>query len=211
MRTDQRLTTAMGESLRHHGYAGTAIKQVIVAAGAPNGSLYHHFSGGKRELATRALREMGQAYAELVGGLLGDGLFGDGGADLPAVIESAFEAAAADIERNNWINMCPVGTVAGEVADTEPELRVVAAEIFDAWILTGAMLFEARGLRADDARTLTVALIAGLEGAFVLARTLRSGEPLIAAGRSVAALAATLHPVDENQRPLDENQRSLDG
>ena len=45
---------------------------------------------------------------------------------------------------------------------------------------------RARGLDASQAREVTLALIGALEGAFVLARTLRSTEPLLAAGRALA-------------------------
>jgi hypothetical protein len=41
-------------------------------------------------------------------------------------------------------------------------------------------------LDAAQARDVTLALIGALEGAFVLARTLRSTEPLVAAGRTMA-------------------------
>ncbi|MGC5255316.1 TetR/AcrR family transcriptional regulator [Gordonia sp. DT218] len=186
MQTDQRITVAMAELLRRQGYAGTGIKQVIEAAGVPNGSLYHHFPGGKSEIAGVALRTMGAAYAELVGGLLADG------DDLPAAIERAFDAAADDIENTGWINMCPVGTIAGEVADAEPALREVAAEIFASWIDGGTELIVHRGYATDDARGLVTALVAALEGAFVMARTLRSTEPLRGAGRAMAAYASSL-------------------
>ena len=46
--------------------------------------------------------------------------------------------------------------------------------------------FHARGLDEPRAREVTLALIGALEGAFVLARTLRSTEPLLAAGRTLA-------------------------
>ncbi|WAC54335.1 TetR/AcrR family transcriptional regulator [Gordonia sp. SL306] len=186
MQTDQRITVAMAELLRRQGYAGTGIKQVIEAAGVPNGSLYHHFPGGKSEIAGVALRTMGAAYAELVGGLLADG------DDLPAAIERAFDAAADDIESTGWVNMCPVGTIAGEVADAEPALREVAAEIFVSWIDGGTELVVGRGYATDDARGLVTALVAALEGAFVMARTLRSTEPLRGAGRAMAAYASSL-------------------
>ncbi|MYR06613.1 TetR family transcriptional regulator [Gordonia sp. SID5947] len=176
----------MAELMRRQGYAATGIKQVIEAAGVPNGSLYHHFPGGKSEIAGVALRTMGAAYAELVGGLLADG------DDLPAAIEQAFASAATDIESIGWVNMCPVGTIAGEVAEAEPALREVVADIFTSWIDEGVELVVRRGYRADDARELVTALVAALEGAFVMARTLRSGEPLRGAGRAMAAYASTL-------------------
>ena len=50
----------------------------------------------------------------------------------------------------------------------------------------GTAYFVARGMPDDQARDLTVALVGALEGAFVLARTLRDTEPLLAAGRVLA-------------------------
>lgn len=81
----------------------------------------------------------------------------------------------------------PVGTVAGEVADSEPALREVAAEVIAAWIDEGTDYFVRRGLPVTDARDLILAVLTALEGAFVLSRTLRSTEPLHAAGRSLRA------------------------
>jgi hypothetical protein len=95
--------------------------------------------------------------------------------------------------------MCPVASVAAEVADTVEELRETSASVFDGWIDGGSAYFAARGLDSSQAREVTLALIGALEGAFVLARTLRSTEPLLAAGRALApryrgvALAPSRH------------------
>lgn len=184
--TPQRIVRAMAELLRTQGYGSTGVKQLADAAGAPTGSLYHHFPGGKRDIAAAALRETGSAYIQLIPLLLApyDNL-ADG-------ILAAFEAAAADIENNGWANMCPVGTVTGEIADTEPALREVAAEVITGWVEDGTGYLAGRGLDQTDARTLMMALLAALEGGFILSRGLRSGEPLRAAGRSIAAHTTTL-------------------
>lgn len=87
---------------------------------------------------------------------------------------------------NSRIAMTPV---AGETADSEPALREVAAEVFGSWVDGTSALFALRGLADADARDLAFAVISALEGAFVLARTLRSDEPLIAAGRVMGAAA----------------------
>jgi hypothetical protein len=50
----------------------------------------------------------------------------------------------------------------------------------------GAVYFASRGLDSSQARDVTLALIGALEGAFVLARTLRSTEPLLASRRALA-------------------------
>ena len=73
-----------------------------------------------------------------------------------------------------------------QVADTVDELRDTSAAIFAGWLDGGTAYFVSRGLARDTARDVTVALVSALEGAFVLARTLRDAEPLLAVGRVLA-------------------------
>src|SRR5207245_8804082 len=81
-----------------------------------------------RQLADAALRQTGAAYIQLLP------MLRDQHPDLPAAIDAAFVAAADDIANTGWANMCPVGTVAGEIADAEPELRQAAAEVIASWV-----------------------------------------------------------------------------
>lgn len=179
--TRERLVTAMAELLRTRGYSGTSVKQVTAAARAPMGSLYHHFPEGKPQLAEAALRTSGAAYGQLIPLLM------DPYDDLREAVPAAFAAAAEQIEQTGWINMCPVSTVAGEIADAEPALREVTAEVIGAWIADGTEYFTRRGLPPAAAHDLILALLSSLEGAFVLCRTLRSAEPLRSAGRAMSA------------------------
>ena len=48
--TRERILDASTELFRRQGYAGTGLKSVVDKAGAPFGSLYHHFPGGKDQL-----------------------------------------------------------------------------------------------------------------------------------------------------------------
>jgi AcrR family transcriptional regulator len=186
VKTDQRIVRTMAELLRVQGYAATGLQQLARAAHAPTGSIYHHFPGGKREIAAAALRQAGAAYIQLLPMLL------DEHADLATAIEAAFTAAADDIANTGWANMCPVGTIAGEIADTEPELRLVAAEVIASWIDVGSQYLVTRGLSETDARTAMYALLTALEGGFLLARAQHAVEPLLAAGRAVSAYIATM-------------------
>jgi len=186
VRTDERIVVATAELLRRQGYAATGVKQIVEASDAPIGSIYHHFAGGKRDVAAAALRQSGAAYGELITTVLAPY------DDVVEGVSAAFAAAAETISENDWLNMCPVGTVAGEVADAEPALREVAAEVIDSWIDRGTTLFVARGLPEPDARSLIQAVVAALEGAFIIARTQRSVEPLLAAGQAMSAYARAL-------------------
>lgn len=179
--TRERLVTAVAELMRVRGYSAITVKQITEAAQAQMGSLYHHFPGGKPQIAAEALRSSGAAYIQLLPLLM------DPHEELRVAVPAAFTAAAEVIEQGGWLNMCPVGTVAGEIADSEPELRAVAAEVITSWIDEGTTYFIARGVEANEARALILAILAALEGAFILSRTLRSAEPLHAAGAAMGA------------------------
>jgi AcrR family transcriptional regulator len=186
VKTDQRIMRAMAELLRVQGYAATSLQDLARAGQAPIGSIYHHFRGGKRQVAAAALRQAGAAYIQLLPMLL------DQHADLPTAVDAAFAAAAEDIATTGWANMCPVGTVAAEIADTEPELRQVAAEVIGSWVDQGSRYLAGRGLSQTDARAAMYAVLGALEGGFLLARAERTVEPLLAAGHAVSAYIAAM-------------------
>src|ERR1700754_410440 len=175
--TRESILTAAAELMRHKGYGAVGMKDIAQASGAPIGSLYHHFRGGKVQIAREALINAGHAYALLMPSIV------DEYDDLGDAVDAVFTQAAEDMSSTGFANMCPVASVAAEVADTVIELRDTTAAIFVGWLDGGTAYFRSRGLSETVARDVTVALIGALEGAFVLARTLRSTEPLLAAGR----------------------------
>ena len=178
--TRESILTAAAELMRRRGYAGVSMKDIADASGAPIGSLYHHFRGGKVQIAREALVNAGAAYGLLIPTIV------DAYSDLAAAVDGVFTQAAEDMAATGFANMCPVASVSAEVADTVEELRTAAQEIFDGWIVGGTAYFTARGLDTSLAKDLTLSLIGALEGGFLLARALRSTEPLLAAGRTLA-------------------------
>jgi AcrR family transcriptional regulator len=178
--TRESILTAAAELMRRKGYGAVGMKDIAEASGAPIGSLYHHFRGGKVQIVGEALVNAGQAYALLIPSIV------DEYTDLGAAIEGIFTQAAEDMSATGFANMCPVASIAAEVADTVEELRETSAGVFTGWVDGGTAYFHARGLDEPRAREITLAVIGALEGAFVLARTLRSTEPLLAAGRTLA-------------------------
>jgi AcrR family transcriptional regulator len=198
--TRESILTAAAELMRHRGYAAVAMKDIAQASGAPIGSLYHHFRGGKVQIAREALINAGVAYGLLIPTLI------DEYTDLGQALEGVFAQAAEDMAATGFANMCPVASVAAEVADTVEELRDTSAAVFRGWIDGGAAYFTARGLEPQRAREVTLALIGALEGAFVLARTMRDTAPLLAAG---AVLGPQYRGVALAQpRPLEDRANS---
>jgi AcrR family transcriptional regulator len=175
--TRDRIITATGELFRRQGYNGTSLKQVTRAAEAPMGSLFHFFPGGKEELADAVLRTGGAVYRELYEAIA------DAATDPGSAVTDFFDGAAAVLEETGYLDACPIGTVALEVASTNDRLRQATADVFASWVAAAAERFRAAGLTERRASDLATALVAGVEGGFMLSRAARSPEPMRATGR----------------------------
>lgn len=185
--TRQRILTAAAELFRRHGYTGTGMKQIVAAAGAPFGSLYHFFPGGKDQLTEEVVRTSGQMYLELFYAVA------DAAADAPSAARDFFLGAAEVLRQTDYVDACPIETIALEVASTNEPLRQATADVFDSWIAGVTGRFVDEGVPAERARELAIQFISAVEGAFVLCRALRTTEPLeVAAVWAYDAVAAEL-------------------
>jgi AcrR family transcriptional regulator len=174
--TRERILFATAGLFRRQGYNGTGLKQVVAEADAPFGSLYHHFPGGKVELGEEVIRSAGAFFQALVTAVY------DADATTQASVRAIFGGAAETLAATDYEDACPIATVALEVASTDERLRAATAAVFERWT---AALTE----RVGD-RDKALAIIAALEGAFVLCRASRSPEAMHAAGAMAAALVA---------------------
>jgi AcrR family transcriptional regulator len=180
--TKDRIITASAELFRRHGYNATGVKQIVAAASAPFGSLYHHFPGGKEQLGAEVVRWSGAQYGQLI-----DLVF-DPAPDVVTAVELFFAGAADTLEQTDYADACPIATVALEVASTSEPLREATADVFESWVAAAGERFVAAGIDAVRAREIAIALLAALEGAFVLSRAWRSTEPLRVAGAMCVSL-----------------------
>jgi AcrR family transcriptional regulator len=180
--TRERIVAASAELLRRQGYAATGVKQIVTAAQAPFGSIYHFFPGGKEQLGAEAIRESGKLYELLIPAVF------DPAPDLVSAVRAFFAGAAEHLRETDYADACPIATVALEVSSTSEPMREACADVFDSWIAAGLPRFTAAGLDEDIAREVVIALIAALEGAFVLARATRSTEAVDVAGELMAAV-----------------------
>jgi AcrR family transcriptional regulator len=179
--TRQRLVETSAELFRHQGYNATGIKQIVTRAKAPFGSLYHHFPGGKEQLAAEAIVVSGALYEELIPAVF------DPAPDLPTAVRWFFAGAAEHLRETDYADACPIATVALEVSSLSEPMRDACHRVFEGWITLGVDRFQAGGIDdAETARELVVAMVAALEGAFVLARAARSTEALAVAGELIA-------------------------
>ena len=131
------------------------------------------------------MRASGAAYQSLVASVFA------GAPDVVRGVEACFEGAAAALVASDYADACPVATVALEVASSDEGLRVVAAEIFESWLSAARARLEESGIAAKRAEELAVALIAALEGGFLLSRVAKSPAPMQAIGRVMSNQVAS--------------------
>jgi AcrR family transcriptional regulator len=187
--TRDRIVTTSAELFRRQGYAATGLKQIVAEAQAPFGSIYHFFPGGKEQLGAETIRWSGAIYGQLLPAVF------DPAPDVVTGVRGFFTGAAEHLVETDYADACPIATVALEVSSASEPLREACAEVFDGWIASATDRLHDAGIEAPRARELAIAMIAALEGAFVLARALRSTEPLAVAGSLAADAVQAELPV----------------
>ena len=192
--TRERIVQTSAELFRRQGYNATGVKQIVEAAKAPFGSLYHFFPGGKEQLGAEAIRVSGALYELLVPAVF------DPAPDLVSGVRAFFAAAAENLRESDYVDACPIATVALEVSSTSETMREACAEVFERWIALGAARHMEAGLSEAKARELTIGMLSALEGAFVLSRALRSTEPLEVVGE-LAAQSVQAALAESERRP----------
>jgi TetR/AcrR family transcriptional regulator, lmrAB and yxaGH operons repressor len=151
--------------LAQQGLQATSFTEVLALTGAPRGSIYHHFPGGKDQLVAAAVAAAGAHALQVLEPLAG--------ASPVEVTETFLGLWRLLLERTGLTTGCAVLAVA--VATHSDDLLDRAGAVFRGWRTRLAALFADGGLAEADAFAAT--LIAASEGAVVLARAERSLEP----------------------------------
>lgn len=171
------MVAATAELLRNQGYDGTGMSKVLEESGAPRGSLYFHFPGGKNQLAREAVETEGATIARGIELLLSSS------DDVAEAVGRVVEYLAGDLERSGYRRGCPVAAVTLDSAISSEPVREACAEAFDRW----QRLIEARlrraGWSAATASEEAILVLSAIEGGLTLARAQRDPAPLHAVAR----------------------------
>lgn len=174
--------TAAAKLFRQQGYHGTALQDILAAAGSPRGSLYFHFPGGKEEIGSAALTLAGETVRQAIAKAA------ETAADAEAFLTRVVRSMATELEKSNYREGCPIATTALETAAHSNALGAASRTAFQKWELELKRGLFRFGLPAGDADLLATLVLSQLEGALLLARTYRSLEPLQRAELAVRLL-----------------------
>ena len=172
--TDSKEKTLAAAALlfRRQGFHGTALQDVLAAAGSPRGSLYFHFPGGKEQIGEAALDLAGEAVRAKIAHAA------ELSPNAEAFLTGIARAMAADLQESDFCNGCPIATTALETAAQSQALRAAAQRAFKSWEQEIARGLSRFGAKPDDAAAAATVILSQIEGALLLARTYRSVEPL---------------------------------
>ena len=179
--TRERILHAGVSRFQASGYHGTGVAAILAEAQAPKGSFYHHFPGGKEQLAVEAVEWL----AEEVGGFLERyAVSGAGGVEMALGMAryAARGLGRAETMRGSLIAVLAADAVPGSAAIGAALNRAVGR-----WVAKLGDGFAREGASDPDSRA-KVAL-AVIEGATVLA--LIAGRPAAAVEIVAAALGCS--------------------
>jgi TetR/AcrR family transcriptional regulator, lmrAB and yxaGH operons repressor len=173
--------------MRERGVDATSFSEVIARSGAPRGSIYHHFPGGKAQLIEEATRYAGEYTASGLASALWQ-------EDPLAAVRTLSAGWLKLLRKSDYGAGCPVVAASLEGSQT-PGAREAAGQAFRRWQELLAAALEPHGLGDARARSLATLIISSIEGAVVLSRATRSLEPLErVAGELEGLLASAIGP-----------------
>jgi AcrR family transcriptional regulator len=157
--------------IRERGAHATAISDVLEHSGAPRGSAYHYFPGGRTQLLSEAVDFAGGHVA----GIITEATSGH------ELLDTLVDKYRQQLLDSDFRAGCPVVAVAVEAGFESERMASVterAAAAFDRWTTLIAQRLVADGLSAERASELAVLATSAIEGAILLARVRRDLTPL---------------------------------
>jgi AcrR family transcriptional regulator len=176
--TRERIVGAAAELIFERGVAGTGMEDIKEAAAVSSSQLYHYFAD-KQALIHAVIAHQSDAVLAAQEPLLGK-------LDSLDALRAWRDQAVAIEKQLQCKGGCPIGTLAGELAEADPEARADIAAGFARWegaIAQGIDAMHERGeLPAEvDPDRLALALLAAHQGGLVLTQVRRDPVPLEAA------------------------------
>jgi len=170
---------------RRNGYAATGINEIAEVSGAPKGSLYHYFPGGKDQIGEAAVRFAGAGVVATLEKLEQDHT------SAASMIQAYCRLLAGWMAKSGFRDGCPIATTLLESAPQSKEMAAAGREAFAGWCAVIARALLRDGFGAVEARRLATLTVSSIEGALILARVESSARPI----EDVAgALGAALQP-----------------
>jgi AcrR family transcriptional regulator len=180
----ERMVVSMALLIKDRG--GAAISDVLQHSGAPRGSAYHYFPGGRTQLLCEAVDLAGNHIATTV----------SRAESSLALLDTILDLCHQQLVATNYRARCPIVAVSLEPVNSDQDAKTSlvidhAAAVFTRWVALITQRFLADGITDQRAEELAVLTVSAIEGAILLARVRRDPAALDIAGRYLHDLVQT--------------------
>jgi TetR/AcrR family transcriptional repressor of lmrAB and yxaGH operons len=162
------------------GMNATSFSDVLADSGAPRGSIYFHFPGGKRELAKDAIRLTSDQVIAHVRA--------SAGSTANDVLQHFLTLFRHVIEASDGAAGCAVAGVTIDVPASDRELLSEARAAFHSWVAILGEQLEIVGMDHERATGVATVAVASVEGALILCRAEGGSAPLDAVATQLQRL-----------------------
>ena len=176
--TRDRIVTAAAALMHARGVAGTNTEDVQHAAGVSTSQIYHYFAD-KKALTRAVIAHQTQAVLDMQTSWMSR-------LDSVEALQAWRDFVVGAQHQAACRGGCPIGSLAAELADADPDARVDLASAYQRWqeaIRDGLAAMRERGeiARSADPERLALALLAAVQGGLLLTQTRRDTIALEAA------------------------------
>jgi TetR/AcrR family transcriptional regulator, lmrAB and yxaGH operons repressor len=185
--TRERMIETTAGLVHRRGFHGTSLNEILAESGAPRGSLYYHFPGGKEELVLEATRQGVAIVTQVLKEVLTDS------PDPADGVCAYIEAAAHELRDSGYVFGCPVAPIVLDSPESSA-LAEVCQEALEEWHRVLSQGLGSAGIERGRAESLATMIVCGLEGGLILARARRDIAPLDAVAQELASMVRSALP-----------------
>lgn len=166
---------------QRQGYHATGLTQILTESNTPKGSFYHHFPGGKEELAEAALALAGSSINDLIVKSF------DAQETFEAGVKHFAQSLAKWFSDSNYSAGCPISSTLLEMVPKSDRLHAACHDVMSGWAATVTSYAMKHG-HETNAQTVGTAFVLAIEGAWMMSRATQSTLPFETASKMIIGM-----------------------
>lgn len=170
------------------GYFATGVSEILSASGVPKGSLYHHFPGGKSDLAAACVNTLCEQVVRYIQKI------GEQKNAYPLLLSTFGKEVKAWLKMNKWGGGSLFATLSHEAKPDEVVLRRALKASYQRIQDALLPLLDEQSLDPAAAKKMAQHTLLSLEGSISLSAALQDHSPLKNTEESLLKLLATYQP-----------------
>lgn len=179
----ERMIEVTAALVRRRGYHGASLNEILAESGAPRGSLYHYFRGGKEELVLEATRQGVSSITQSLKEAFTQAT------DPSEAVYTFVRAVAQEFLDSGFVFGCPVAPLI-----LDDVLAETCREAFEEWEQVLVEGLGSAGIDRERARSLATLIVCGIEGGLMSARVSQNIAPLHVVAEEFALVVRSALP-----------------